>query len=88
MPMTAGSKPFQAIDQFVGTEDVNALHRKLFVLDKAGNWIEMRTKADFDFVISQMTPDEFAIWQARYRFEPIQNNTGVIDYTGTQGDCS
>ncbi len=64
-------------------ESVTTFHRKLFVTDKDGIEHEITTQAQLQAIIAQMTPEQFKEWQARYRFAPIQNLTGNINYTGT-----
>lgn len=62
------------------------IQRKLFVTDKDGVEHEIRTKADLDAIIAQMTPEEYENWKTQYRFAPILNRTGIKDYTGTGRD--
>lgn len=62
------------------------LNRKLYVTDKNGVEHQIRTLADLQAIIAQMTPEEFETWKARYRFAPIQNQTGNPNYTGTIKD--
>ena len=59
------------------------IQRKLFVTDRDGVEHEIRTKADLQAILDQMTPEEYEEWKLRYRFAPIQNGTGIKDYTGT-----
>lgn len=60
--------------------------RKLFVTDKNGVEVEIKTPDDLKKILAQMTPEEQQLWALRYRFAPIQNKTGNIDYTGTSRD--
>ena len=60
--------------------------RKLFVTDKNGVEHEIRTQAELDAIIAQMTPQQYEDWKTRYRFAPVQNLTGNKDYTGTIRD--
>lgn len=62
------------------------LHRKLYVTDKNGVEHEIKSFADLQKIIAQMTPQEFEDWKARYRFAPIQNQTGNPNYMGTIKD--
>ena len=78
-------------DDYRGTagpdpEGVVHLHRKLFITDRDGVEHEIRTMADFQAIVAQMTPAEFEDWKARYRFAPVQNLTGLQGYTGTGRD--
>jgi hypothetical protein len=62
------------------------IQRKLFVTDRDGVEHEIKTKADLEAIIAQMTPEEYEIWKDRYRFAPIYNRTGINNYTGTGRD--
>lgn len=62
------------------------IRRKLFVTDRNGVEHEIKTPQDLQNILNMMTPDELALWQARYRFAPIINNTGNQNYTGTIRD--
>lgn len=62
------------------------IRRVLFVTDRNGVEHEIKTKADLDAIIATMTPEEYQLWKDRYRFTPIYNRTGILDYTGTGRD--
>ena len=64
----------------------NPIIRKWFVTDKDGVEHEIKTKADLEVILAQMTPEQYAMFQLRYRFAPIQNLTGIKDYTGNIRD--
>lgn len=60
--------------------------RKVFVTDKHGVEHEIHSSEELKRIIAEMTPEEFEKWKAQYRFAPIQNLTGILDYTGTGRD--
>lgn len=60
--------------------------RKLFVTDRFGVEHEIKSQADLQKILDQMTPEERKIYADRYRFAPVLNKTGLIDYTGTARD--
>lgn len=60
--------------------------RRLFVTDRNGVEVEIKTDADLRRLLAEMTPEERRIWALRYRFAPIQNNTGNPNYMGTSRD--
>ena len=60
--------------------------RKWFVTDKDGVEHQIRNQADLDAIMAQMTPEQREIFLLGYRFAPIQNLTGIRDYTGTIKD--
>jgi hypothetical protein len=60
--------------------------RRYFVTDKDGIEREIRTSSDLQAILDQMTPEELETWKARYRFAPVQNNTGNPSYSGTWRD--
>lgn len=60
--------------------------RKVFVTDKNGVEHEIHCPEELERIIAEMTPDEYERWKAQYRFAPIKNLTGNIDYTGTGRD--
>lgn len=62
------------------------VRRRVFVTDRDGNEVEIKSPADLERVLAQMTPEELREWKNRYRFAPIENNTGNKDYSGTGRD--
>lgn len=60
--------------------------RTLVITDKYGIPRQIKTLQDLQQILNQMTPEELALFQARYRFTPIHNATGNINYTGTIKD--
>jgi hypothetical protein len=62
------------------------VNRKWFITDKDGVEHQIRSSEELKKIVAQMTPEEFEIWKAQYRFAPIQNLTGNQDYTGTGRD--
>ena len=62
------------------------LKRKIFVRDKDGVEHEIRLKAQLDAIIAQMSPEQYETFKINYRFAPIINMTGNINYTGTERD--
>lgn len=65
---------------------VGGIRRILYVTDRNGVEHPIRTPQDLQDILNQMTPDELALWQARYRFAPVTNCTGNTNYTGTIKD--
>ena len=62
------------------------LSRTLFVTDKDGVWHKISTMADLERIMAEMTPQQLADWKTRYRFAPVNNATGIRDYTGSFRD--
>ena len=60
--------------------------RRVFVTDKNGVEHEIRCKEDLEAIIAQMTPQELETFKTNYRFAPIQNLTGNMNYMGTERD--
>jgi hypothetical protein len=60
--------------------------RRLFVTDKDGNEVEIRSPKDLQDILDQMTPEQLETWKQRYRFAPVQNNTSNSNYVGTNRD--
>jgi hypothetical protein len=63
-----------------------ALSRTLFVTDKDGVWHKISTMGDLERIWKEMTPQQLADWKTRYRFAPVNNATGIRDYTGSSRD--
>ena len=62
------------------------IKRQLVVTDKDGVPHLIRTKADLQAILDQMTPEQFETWKTNYRFAPVWNRTGIKDYVGTSRD--
>jgi hypothetical protein len=56
--------------------------------DKDGVVHKINSSRDLERILAQMTPEELALWKDRLRFEPVYNDTGIIDYTGTLRDLA
>lgn len=65
-----------------------AFVRKMSITDKDGIVREINCQKDLEAILAQMTPEELEKWKANYRFDPIYNDTGIIDYTGTLRDLA
>ena len=62
------------------------LSRILFVTDKNGVWHKITTMCELERIWREMTPQQLADWKTRYRFAPVNNATGIRDYTGSSWD--
>lgn len=86
MGVTIGTQNNVPVPEGPDPEGIVHLNRKLFVTDKDGVEHEIKTMADLQAIIGQMTPEQFEDWKARYRFAPVENLTKNINYTGSRRD--
>ena len=56
------------------------------VTNKDGTQRVIASKEDLQKWLATLSEDEVKLYNDRYRFEPVRNQTGVIDYTGTLRD--
>lgn len=56
------------------------------VTDKDGTQHVISTQAELQKWLATLSDDEAQLYKDRYRFEPVRNKTGIIDYTGTIRD--
>jgi len=56
------------------------------VTDKDGNTRVISTKAELKAWLETLSEEDRKLYRDRYRFEPVRNRTGIIDYTGTLRD--
>ena len=60
------------------------VNRHRYMTDKNGKVIH--TRKEFEAMLASLTPDDLAMWKARYQFAHVENRTGIKDYTGTNRD--
>jgi hypothetical protein len=65
-----------------------AIIRAWSITDKNGVEHQIRSSKDLADILAEMTPQELEDWKARLRFTPVENNTGIKDYTGTLRDLA
>lgn len=58
----------------------------VMVTDKDGNTRVISTKAELKAWLETLSEEDRKLYRDRYRFEPVRNRTGIIDYTGTLRD--
>jgi hypothetical protein len=62
--------------------------RHFFMRDKDGVEHEIKSEAQLQAILDQMTPEEFETWKVNYRFTPITNGTSMPGYSGGSRDLN
>lgn len=62
------------------------MQRYLYLTDRDGVEHKINSPADLEKILAQMTPEELQRWKDQYRFAPVENDTGIQDYTGVPKD--
>ncbi len=68
--------------------DVPQVNRHFFITDKDGVEVEIRSQAQLNEILAQMTPEQLEAWKQNYRFTPITNGTKNPGYTGSSRDIN
>jgi hypothetical protein len=56
------------------------------VTEKDGTKRVITTATELQKWFDALSKEDAELYKARYRFEPVRNKTGIIDYTGTLRD--
>ena len=83
--MPINTNPEYAARILVTSEQLEAIG-KTIIVDRNGVSHVITDQLDLAEFLALLTPQERADWTINYRFAPILNNTGIIDYTGTVND--